>query len=787
MQVKELCCELAYCETESAAINLLEKQGFWNNPNAWHYYGDNENNFATIGNQQSRPESALVEKIINSVDAMLMAKCLKRGIDPETPKAPHSITEALIGFFNIHDGRLKNLTPKERGKLAENISLVATGTKTNPCYAIIDRGEGQTPKQMPNTLLSLPMGRSNKLRIPFVQGTFNMGGTGVFQFCGRRNLQLIISKRHPEVSKFEKDESKHKWGFTIVRREDPSSGMKSSIYRYLAPFDEIPSFESDGLPLLPADYPEPYGEKLEWGTFIKLYEYQMTGLKTALYYDPYYRLSLLMPNVALPIRFYERRRGYSAHSYEITMSGLSVRLDKDKSNNLEENFPTSSTFSVLGQKMKASIYVFKKGQSEKYTKDEGIIFTINGQTHAHISKAFFSRQAVGMGYLSDSLLVIVDCSDFDGRAREDLFMNSRDRLRSGDLRSEIERNIEELLKNHQGLRELRARRRREEIENKIGDSKPLVDVIESILKKSPTLSKLFMEGVRIPNPFKFEKAEPEEVYTGKKFPTYFTLIEKHPVRNPKNCPMNIKFRVQYKTDAMNDYFSRDNDPGTFSLKMDGEEIEDYSLNLWNGYANLNGRLPLKSAMGDVLHFESEVNDISRIEPFLDEFYVRIQPAVKKYTSKPGERKPPSSDKKDGQVEKTSYLEIPPVIEVRMEEWGSHSFSEKSALRVIDNGEDGYDFFVNMDNIYLLTEKKGYKTIDPKLLDARYKYGMALIGIAFLHEQKSKTHNTNGDNGEENVFTKISFATEVISPILLPMIAGLGDLQIEEGEKAYEES
>lgn len=184
----------------------------------------------------------------------------------------------------------------------------------------------------------------------------------------------------------------------------------------------------------------------------------------------------------------------------------------------------------------------------------------------HTFQKPFSRQAVGMGYLSDSLLVIVDCSDFDGRAREDLFMNSRDRLRSGDLRFEIERNIEELLKNHQGLRELRAQRRREEIENKIGDSKPLIDVIESILKKSPTLSKLFMEGVRIPNPFKFEKAEPEEVYTGRKFPTYFTLIEKHPVRNPKNCPMNVKFRVQYKTDAMNDYFSRDNDPGTFSLK-----------------------------------------------------------------------------------------------------------------------------------------------------------------------------------------------------------------------------
>jgi len=784
MKNRELCLQLAYCETEKEVIDLLVKQGLWDNPDTWRYFGDNENNFATIGNQQSRPEGALVEKLVNSVDAMLMAECLKRGINPESSEAPKSITNALVKFFNIYEGKLSNLNPKERGRLAENICLVATGSKTNPCYSVIDKGEGQTPRRISETLLSI--GKSNKLRISFVQGKFNMGGTGVFQFCGKRNLQLIISKRNPEISKLEKDDSKHKWGFTIIRREDPSSGMKSSTYRYLAPYSEILSFEGDGLPLLPGDYPEPYDEKFEWGTFIKLYEYQMTGLKTNILFDLYNRLSLLMTQIALPIRFYERRKGYTGHTFETTLFGLTVRLDEDRRDNLEEGFPTSSKLSVSGQKMNASIFAFKKGQSEKYTKDEGIIFTINGQTHGYLSKAFFSRHAVGMGYLSDSLLVIVDCSEFDGRTREDLFMNSRDRLRSGELRSEIERKLEDLLKNHQGLRELRERRRREEIENKIGDSRPLADVIENILKRSPALSKLFLEGVRIPNPFKFEKAKTGEDYKGRQFPTYFTLVGKYPAETPKNCPINVRLRVQFKTDAQNDYFSRDDDPGTFSLKVNGIEIEDYSLNLWNGYANLNIELPFKISVGEVLHFKCEVNDISRTEPFLNEFYVKIQPPIEKYPSKPGNRKPPSSDKKDGEVEKRSFLDIPPLIEVRREEWSSHSFNEKSALKVVDNGEDGYDFFVNMDNIYLLTEQKGNAKIDPKLLDARYKYGMALIGIAFLHDQKTRNHKNHNDNGEENILTKISCATEVISPILLPMISALGDLEIEEGEKFYEE-
>jgi len=288
--MKTLCLHLAFAEKEKEVIKILKSADLWDAPSNWKYFGNNENNFATIGNQQSRPESALVEKIINSVDAVLMARCFSKRIDPESQKAPQSTREALIGYFGIYDGKLSNITPRERGRLTENICLVATGTKTNPCYSIIDKGEGQTPKKMPDTLLSI--GKSNKLRIPFVQGKFNMGGTGVFQFCGKHNLQLIISKRHPEVAKFEQDESKHKWGFTVVRREDPSHGVKSSTYRYLAPLGEILSLESDSLPLLPGKYPHPYEARLEWGTFIKLYEYQMTGLKTNIVFDLYNRLSL---------------------------------------------------------------------------------------------------------------------------------------------------------------------------------------------------------------------------------------------------------------------------------------------------------------------------------------------------------------------------------------------------------------------------------------------------------------------------------------------------------------
>ena len=186
---------------------------------------------------------------------------------------------------------------------------------------------------MPSTLLSL--GESNKLKIPFVQGKFNMGGTGVFRFCGKQNIQLIISKRHPDVAKYDDDPSKGEWGLTIIRRENPSKYIRSSTFKYLAPGGKILSFVSDNLLLLPGEYPIAYAKPLEWGTYIKLYEYQISGgLGTIITLNFLYRLSLLLPQIALPIRLYERRKNYSANTYETTLSGLDVRLEEDKSNNL---------------------------------------------------------------------------------------------------------------------------------------------------------------------------------------------------------------------------------------------------------------------------------------------------------------------------------------------------------------------------------------------------------------------------------------------------------------------
>jgi len=770
----KLCDRLIKSESEIEVIKLLKQYGYWDNPENWKYYGDVENNFATIGNQQSLPESALVEKLINTVDAVFMRECYKEGIDPESEKAPQSIVEAQERYFKIRKGSLWDISTGKRTEIAQNIAFVASGEKRNPCYSIIDLGEGQTPKKMPDTFLSLA--RSNKMRIPFVQGKFNMGGTGVLQFSGTHNLQLIVSKRNPNSSYEKNDQTRDKWGFTIVRRENPSDNRKSSSYTYLVVNNKIPIFERESLRILPGKYPQLYKDEMKWGTYVKLYEYQIPGYRTNILLDLYNRICLLVPRIALPIRFYERRKGYSAHSYETTMAGLEVRLNEDKRGNLENGFPSSCSISILGEKMTCQIYAFKKGQSEKYRKDEGVIFSINGQTHGYLTKRFFSRKSVNLGYISNSILVSVDCSNIDGRTREDLFMNSRDRLREGDLKQEIENELELILKNHQGLNELKTRRRQEDLHAKLADSKPLQEIVDDLVKKSPSFASLLFPGTRVSNPFDLRKVKTQKNYIGKEYPTFFKIKQK----GIKKCPINRRCIILFETDADNDYFERNAFPGDFKFFGVNGDISDYSLHLWNGLATLTFKLPYQSKVGSRYDYLTQVNDEMRFEPFENTFSVEVAKEIDDSTKirKQKKKRKPPSEENGKEREKPLKLSLPNVIEVTSEEWDYYGFDQYTALLVKDSGGvEGYDFYINMDNSFLLTEIKANPNYEPKITSEKYQVGLILIGMALLFDQdkeKGKYHSENEPTIEE----QIEQVTRLLSRILIPMITHLGELEIE---------
>jgi hypothetical protein len=280
---KKLAIDFIKAETEKEIDSILNKHEIFADDNNWRNYGDLDNNFGTIGNQQSDSTLALVEKIINSIDAVLISEAKKNGIDPNSDAAPKTMNQAVEKFFNIQDGEISLLSSKEQTKLAEKINLIATGSRRNPSYIIYDKGEGQRPEDFPDTLLSLH--KSNKDKILFVQGRFNMGGTGALPFCGQKNYQFVMSRKHPKI-----DDSNNEWGFTLVRRRRPKAGEKSSVYEYFAPDQKIASFKADSLDILPDSKSGKYKNKINYGTLIKLYEYDITD-RTLITFDLYYSLN----------------------------------------------------------------------------------------------------------------------------------------------------------------------------------------------------------------------------------------------------------------------------------------------------------------------------------------------------------------------------------------------------------------------------------------------------------------------------------------------------------------
>lgn len=803
-RIRDLCLALRDADSEKRVVDLLKNAGYWDDPSCWRYYGDTENNYSQFGNQQARSDCAVVEKIVNSVDASLIRRCLQAGIDPESGHAPSSIRAAVALFYegasaptSESAGQISEWPPEKRLEVAQEITVAVTGAtarKGNPCITIADIGEGQTPDRMPETLLSL--GRSNKLRIPFVQGKFNMGGTGALEFCGSRNLQLVISRRHPQLPG---DSSGDQWGFTIVRRDDPKHGRRHSTYVYLAPAGaaENPGkggvlrFDAASLTLL-ADQGKAYARAVRWGTAIKLYEYSATGYSNSnvLMKDGLMRrLDMLLPEIALPVRIHECRQSYwsTEGSAANNMTGVRTRLDDDKSSNLEMP-PSYYLLTVEGQAIKATAYPFKRGKADTYVKNEGVVFTINGQAHGFLTRDFFRRKAVGMSYLADSLFILVDCSRLSPRSRERLFMNSRDRLRNGPLKDAIEQSLEDAIKNDSRLRELKMKRRQEDIEGKLVDSKPLEDMISEILKHSPTLSTLLLKGARLPNPFRPKKGSKAKKFKGKRFPTFFKFKAKNiDELLRRDVAINRRARIQFETDAADDYFGRTHERGEFSLffEVDGirKSVSDYSgPNLVDGIATIAIQLPNNCAQGDQLKYVAIVDDKSRVKPIENTLVLTVAAAEK---PNPGgvkkKRKKAEPEGNEG-GEAPEGLAVPNVIEVPEKDWENHEFDKFSALKIVaDDGEGesaAYDFYINVDNFYLVSEMK-QDSDRAKLAKAKFKFGMVLVGMALIHEaKKSQKAMSQAEEMAGSLEKEVLAVTRGIAQVLIPMIDELGSLDAD---------
>lgn len=837
-EAKQLCLELLRADYEEDVIAILRRENLWDDRNLWRLYGDKEGNYSQVGNQSSLSEAALVEKVINCIDSRLMCACLLKGIHPESDEAPKSMRDAVAVFFeNKHSqsgeaGTLIDWDSKRRGEHSNFITVAATGDRSgrgrtetkNMCITIVDQGEGQSANRLPRTILSL--NAKNKQRIRFVQGKFNMGGSGALRFCGDTGLQLVISRRHPGLANKERndDPSVDKWAFTVVRREEPSNKSGEPIhseFTYLAPMDngvknrkgEVLSFTSDTLPIMPESN-DAYAREVEWGTAIKLYEFETKGAHVLRKGGLLAALERLMPEIALPVRLHECREGFTGHrrSFDTVLSGLVVRLEDGGGDNLEPGFPLSTQLRVSGMNMSAKIFAFKEHRADTYIKDEGVILAINGQAHGSIPKTMFNRKDVGLPRLKDSLLVLVDCSSLNVRQREDLFMTSRDRMSELQIRKSIEEGIRLLLRENSDLKRLQLERREQDTKSKLSDEKPLENVLREVFKSSPTLETLFLKGQRLAKPFDQSGGTGSEsqggekpgkgTWTGKRHPTYFKFDRVDYGEEYKhNCELGRRCRIKFETDVENGYFDRPKEEVVFKLELSDKQMTnpDYTMNLKDGTASLNLALPVEAKEGDSISLEATVHDSVILKSFENSILLNV---VKRQEHSQGSKK--SRDRRQGSGSGKSKsmlgISLPKVISVREndDQWKRHNFDNDTACHVIseadgDGGDIEHVFYINMSNTSLLTEMKYLKKRSRSqenshsLLEAKFKYGNVLLGLAMLH---TKNEDDNGEGEDTTIQEKIRIFTAAVAPVLIPMInqlSGLNEEDIEAFDASSEDS
>jgi len=813
---KDLCLALMHADSAKAVIQILSEEGYWDDLSVWRPFGDTENNFGSIGNQQSDAVAALVEKLINSIDSRLMGLAGLLGISNTSAECPQDMRQAIAKFiehknapFSDRDGKIFYWDEKRIREESENISLFATGYAAKdgfPCLSIADKGEGQTPDKFPDTFMSLA--KSNKMNTPYAQGKFNMGGTGAFQFCkgeGNAQIQLVVSARNPGLLGSDATSRDREWGFSIVRRVT-REGMRSPMYEYLAPMPgkNVLSFASDNLGIFPSDdkdRPVAYKKTSNYGTLIKLYEYDSKFAKTNLTFagskgdSLKVKIEEALTESALPIQIADCRThfksGRDRRSFvdEILGSITTLgNLDRERKEiKLETPDPVAGVVTLQGSALPISVFVFKEDPESDRYNPKGIFFTINGQTHGNKPSNFFTRKKINLSYIKDSLFVTVDVTHLTPDVRSDLFMNSRDRMRQGANADELEAQIESFLGEEPTLQALNRKRQEERIKRSLEDQKPLEDTLKQLVKLNPKLAELLPFGIKIPTPAPGvgTGGTGASTFVGKQHPTFFRF-KKNRSEIERSQPINQSARVEFETDAVNDYFSRKSLNGVFSVgifESSGTPLKlDYRVgNLADGVMNCVIKFDDKVIKpGDKLEIHFTVNDETLLTPFVNIIRLTIDPAV--IPGKPGTTgKDSTGTKSAGDDGGSKSAGLPSITPVEKAEWSREGFDELSSLKIKSNPDGGYDFFYNKDNKDLVGAQSLGKS-DPKILDHQYKIGLMLVALSIIEASKRDL-----DSDDERVLSEetidlekaISEITQAMSPYWLTIIEALGGLSLKE--------
>jgi hypothetical protein len=759
-----LLTELLEAEDEESVVAALETRNLLTTADRWRYLGDMPNNQSIVHGQQSTPAAALVEKFTNSLDAILMRRCKANSIDPRSANAPQSMSKAVETFFG--DDLVDRTASQVRSFAEVSMVLYATGSKARPCLSLYDAGEGQLAENFPGTFCSLIYGSnegSYKGAIPFVQGRFNMGGTGVLPFCSDKyKLQLIVSRVPLDVNKA----IDHEWAYTILcffaSKQNPS-------WRYLVgPDKSILTAGTEPLGLVPkvaaksGEVCAPRERKVTSGTLVKMYDYK--AARSNICGEQFKKLQEYLLRPALPLRVMECREAYKANVMGVTVWDRLTAWSKDR---LEEGFEEGASISIkldTGETIPAEVRVFKISKDIDIDNDDdqpqtGLRALINGQSHAKRDAHFFRTKAVDKEHIAGSMLVTLDCTELGQDARNALFMSNRETFREDPLLNELFKKLQKELHDHEGLDELNSRRYEEKIKNAVDDEEG-ISALEELLSTDPTLADLFgsiVSGKVAANTSTDGsggkiKGTPQPFH-GLDFPTFINRNDKSHVANFE-APRGTTVRVVFFTDVKNNYFARHRHRGVCTFTGEFEP----TLHLFNGRLTFTCSVSKQAPVGSALTAKASITDNRNSGPF--NLTLNLVVAPNKEEEQPKEPQPPK-----------------PPSDPKVKAGPS-----RPDIKEADNGPEALPLTIekipNTERLQLVLNKSSRLLEDAKKLRPKeeeaavafvFKYGLALTAMGLLDAAK-KTELWNTD--EAGCRQRIQDTAVGIARVIVPLCLSL---------------
>ncbi|MDO8558358.1 MAG: hypothetical protein Q7S09_04200 [bacterium] len=563
-QSKTLLLGLLACKTSDEVEQVLAHDPLatqWE----WLPYGGRTNNVGIVEGQMHEPDNALMEKITNSIDAILMRRCYEEGIDPrDKTKAPQSMTEAIEKFF----GGKEKLREKRSEFGKEWLRLTAEGKKDRPTITIIDKGEGQQPNMIKKTILSLS--ENNKENIPFVYGTYNQGGSSPLGYAGKpasydyNYLQLILCRRPDTIKDRERASNYNHYGFSLVRKRF-DHGARKFTYEYFAEKDtkEIFSFPQDE-PIKIDDY------VFTEGCLVKLFDYQLPQRGNIVFRGLNEFIEKKLPDAPLPI-YMKELRDYGG-GIEYTIFGLREKLLRKKTI-LRDGYPQRLPVD-LGEIGKREIEVFvlkHKVQVEEnlssYLEQQEKIFFIKDGLVLHTENVSWLRNECDLVDLSPYLFAFVDISNINPPIAQ-MLHSGREKFKNNETTKLALERLKMFLGN-ETFKEIDKEYARLAFssENSFKDEVLRKQLMKDI-EKQPELRELFDLGNDLPTK---EEKGPEDTapYEGTYLPEKFELLGP----DPREVCEGSFGKVTFETGADERLFERIDDRGEY----DWENAEKFQV------------------------------------------------------------------------------------------------------------------------------------------------------------------------------------------------------------------